>query len=61
MSWLFWLACAVILAAVAAITGAQPKGTRPVANTRMMGMGRFVLVLLAIIFAYAAFRTRSGG
>jgi hypothetical protein len=61
MSWLFWLAFAVILTAVAAITGMQPKGTRPVAHTRMMGMGRLVLALLVIIFAYAAFRARAGG
>jgi len=61
MSWLFWLALAVILTAVAAITGMQPNGTRPVAHTRMMGMGRLVLALLIIIVAYAAFRARAGG
>lgn len=61
MSWLFWLALVVILTAAVAITGMQPKGTRPVSHTRMMGMGRLVLATLVIIFAYAAFRARAGG
>ena len=29
MTWLVWLGLAVIIAAVAAGTGLQPKGTRP--------------------------------
>lgn len=61
MSWFFWLALAVILTAVAAVTGMQPKGTRTVSHTRMMGMGRLVLAVLVIILAYAAFRVRAGG
>ena len=61
MSWLFWLVLAVILTAVVAITGMQPKGTRSVSHTRMMGTGRLVLAALVIIFAYAAFRARAGG
>ena len=61
MSWLFWLVLAVILTAVVAVAGMQPKGTRPVSHTRMMGMGRLVLAVLVIIFAYAAFRARTGG
>ena len=61
MSWLFSLALVVILAAVVAVTGMQPKGTRPVAHTRMMGVGRLILVALIIIVAYAVFRSRAGG
>jgi hypothetical protein len=61
MSWIVWLALAVIVTAVAAVTGIQPKGGRPVAGTRLMGMGRLVLVALVIIFAYLAFRARAGG
>jgi hypothetical protein len=61
MSWLVWLGLVVLITAVAAITGIQPKGTRHVANTRLMGVARFVLVALVIIFAYLAFRARSGG
>jgi hypothetical protein len=61
MSWLFWLVLAVGLTAVVAVTGMQPKGTRPVSHTRMLGMGRLVLAALVIIVAYAAFRARAGG
>jgi hypothetical protein len=61
MTWLAWLGLAVIVAATAAVTGLQPKGTRPVSHTRMMGMARVALVALVIILAYVAFRARSGG
>jgi hypothetical protein len=61
MNWLVWLGLAVIIAAAAAVTGIKPKGTRPVAHTRMMGVGRIALLMIVIIFAYLAFRARSGG
>ena len=61
MNWLVWLGLAVIVAAAAAVTGIKPKGTRPVAHTRMMAMGRVFLLIIVIIFAYIAFRARSGG
>ena len=61
MSWPFWLALVVILTAVIAVSGAQPKGTRSVSHTRMMGVGRIVLAAIVVIFAYAAFRARAGG
>jgi hypothetical protein len=61
MSWLAWLGLAVIITAVAAFTGIQPKGTRPIAHTRLMGMARLVLIAFVIICAYLAFRARSGG
>ncbi len=57
MNWLVLLSLAVIIVAVAAVTGIKAKGTRPVAHTSMMGMARFVLVVLALILAYLAFRT----
>ena len=60
MNWLMLLGVAVIIAAVAAVTGIKPKKSRPVAHTRMMGMARFVLLILAIILAYLAFRARAG-
>ena len=60
MNWLVFLGVAVIIAAVAAVTGIKPKKSRPVAHTRMMGMARFVLLILAIILAYLAFRARAG-
>ena len=61
MSWLAWLGLAVLVTAIAAVTGIKPKGTRHVARSRMMGMGRVFLVILVVIFAYLAFRARSGG
>ncbi len=59
MNWLVLLSLAAIIAVVAAVTGIKAKGTRPVAHTSMMGMARFLLVILAIILAYVAFRTRT--
>jgi hypothetical protein len=61
MSWLLWLGLAVLITAVAAVTGIKPKGTRHVAHTRLMGAARLALLALVIIFAYLAFRTRSCG
>jgi len=61
MSWLAWLGLAVLIAAVAAVTGIKPKGTRHVARTRLMGAARLALLALVIIVAYFAFRARSGG
>ena len=61
MTWLVWLGLAVLITAVAAITGIKPKGTRHVAHTRMMGVARLALLVLVIIFAYLALRARSGG
>jgi hypothetical protein len=60
MTWLAWLGLAVIITAIAAVTGIKPKGTRHVAHTRMMGMARFALLVIVIIFTYLAFRARSG-
>ena len=61
MSWFAWLGLAVLITAIAAVSGIKPKGTRHVANTRLMGVARFVLLVLVIIFAYLAFRARAGG
>ena len=61
MSWLTWLGLAVLITAVAAITDIKPKRTRLVARTRLMGVARLVLLAIVIIFAYLAFRARSGG
>jgi uncharacterized membrane protein YozB (DUF420 family) len=58
MNWFVWLSLAVVVAVFAAVTGVKPKGTRPVAHTRMMTMGRLALVAIVIIFAYLAFRAR---
>jgi hypothetical protein len=58
MTWLTWLLLAALIAVVAAVTGIKPKGTRHVANTRMMGAARIVLILIAIIVAYAVYRSQ---
>ena len=58
MGWMLWVGLAVLVAGIAALTGIKAKGTRPVAGTRLMGVGRFVLLLLALIFLYMAFRGR---
>jgi multisubunit Na+/H+ antiporter MnhB subunit len=56
MSWIFWLGLAVAIGIVAAVTGMKPSGTRPVARTRMMGVARFVLVVMLLLFLYLAYR-----
>ena len=61
MTWLGWLGLAVIVTAVAAVTGFKPKGTRHVARTRLMGVARIALLIIVAICAYLAFRARSGG
>jgi hypothetical protein len=61
MTWLFWLTAAVIVTGIVAVFGTQPKGTRPVGHTRMMHMGRLVLIVVILVVAYAMFRARNGG
>ncbi|HVE72194.1 MAG TPA: hypothetical protein VNI54_12565 [Thermoanaerobaculia bacterium] len=60
MNWLIWLALAVVITAIAAVTGLKAKGTRPVAHTRMMGAGRIALLVIVAIFVYIAYRARNG-
>ncbi len=60
MTWLVWLGLAVIITAIAAVTGIKPKGTQHLARTRMMGMARLALLIMVIIFAYLAYRARAG-
>jgi hypothetical protein len=60
MNWLVWLGLAVVIAAVAAVTGIKPKGTRPVSHSRLMGIGRLALLAIVIILVYAAFRAHAG-
>ena len=56
MTWMFWLGLAVVLGAFAALTGLKPRGTRPVSNTRLMGVARFVLIVMVLLFLYFAYR-----
>jgi hypothetical protein len=57
MSWVFWLAVAVVIAAIAAVTGLKPAGTRPVAGTSLMAVARIVLIIFVVI-VIALFLTR---
>ena len=60
MSWLVWLGLAVLIGVIAAVTGIKPRGTRHVAGTRMMGIGRIALLILIALFVYLALRARTG-
>jgi hypothetical protein len=60
MSWLVWLGLAVVLGALAAVTGIKPEGTRPVARSRLMGVARFVLLILIALVLFLAYRARAG-
>lgn len=61
MTWVVWLGLAVVITAIAAVTGIKPKGTQHLARTRLMGMARLALLILAIILGYLAYRARTGG
>lgn len=58
MTWLTWLILALLVAAVAAITGIKPRGTRHVAHTQMLGVARTVLIIGALIVAFAVYYAR---
>jgi hypothetical protein len=60
MNWLGWVGLAVFVTVLAALTGVKPKGTRPVAHSRMMGVARAILLILLVIFAVMAYRARAG-
>jgi hypothetical protein len=58
MTWFAWLALAVLISAVAAVTGIKPKGTRHVARTSLMGVARVVLLFIIVVVCYMAYRAR---
>jgi hypothetical protein len=61
MSWLQLLMAAAAIVAVAALTGFKPRGTRPVARTRLMKAARLVLLLIAAGFVVLALLAGTGG
>ena len=61
MTWITWLGLAVVIVAIAAVTGIKPRGGRPVARTHLMGAARVVLVLVVVILAWIAFRSFGAG
>lgn len=58
MNMWVWVGLAVAVAVIAALTGVKPKGTRPVAHTRLMGVGRVLLIVIVLIFVFVAYRGR---
>ena len=56
MTWLTFLAVAVVIALVAALFGVQPKGGRKVAGTRLMAVGRVVLLIGILIAGWLILR-----
>ena len=58
MNWLTALWIVALIAALAAITGIKPSGTRPVARTGLMSAARVVLGLIALVIAYFAYNAR---
>ena len=58
MSWLVLLGLAVAMIAVAAVLGAQPEGTRQISSTKLMGVARLVLLVVGLVLAFIAFRSR---
>ena len=56
MPWLAWFALALVVTVFAAVTGIRAKGTRPVAGTQLMGVARWVLLLIVMVIAYVAYR-----
>lgn len=61
MSWIELLLAAVVVAVVAALTGIKPRGTRPVARSRLMTAARIVLLLIAVGLAALAIAGAVGG
>ena len=55
MTWLGFLAIAVVLVALFAFVGARPKGGRPVGGTQLMTVARVVVVVMALAIAWVVF------
>jgi len=61
MTWFTLLGAVVLIVAVVAVLGVRGKGTRPVANTSLMGVARVVLFLMLAAAVYVAIRAHSAG
>jgi len=55
MTWLGFLAIAVVLVALFALVGARPKGGRPVEGTQLMAVARVVVLVTALVIAWVVF------
>lgn len=58
MNWIFWLGIAVVLSVVASVTALKPKGTRPVAHTRLIGVARVILLLVVVALFFLWLQSR---
>jgi spore maturation protein SpmA len=54
--WLGLLITAAVIAAVAALTGVKPSGTRAVARTGLMAAARLALAVIVGLVFYALWR-----
>lgn len=57
MNWLSILGIAVILVAIVSVFGFNPRGGRPVAQTRLMAMARIFLIIFGLILLYLGFKS----
>jgi hypothetical protein len=49
MHWIYMVGLIVIVAALAALSGAKPSGTKPVARTRLMQASRWILLVIGLV------------
>jgi hypothetical protein len=60
MNWLFWLGLAVAVSVVFALTALRPRGARQVGNTRLLAVGRAILLVVVAILFYFCLTSRAG-
>jgi hypothetical protein len=60
MNWLAVLGIFLLVSAVLAVTAIKPRGTRPVASTRLLAIGRIVLLVVAAVLFYFWLTNRAG-
>jgi hypothetical protein len=56
MTWFTALIAVALLITVAAVMGVQPKGGRNVSTTRLLSVGRVVLILGVLLVAWLIVR-----
>jgi len=52
MTWLSALIAVALVVAVVAVMGVQPKGGRNVSTTRLLSVGRVVLILVVLLVVW---------
>jgi len=57
MSWVFWLGIACVVS-VFAVTFLRPRGARHIANTRLLRVGRVILLIIFALLFYLALTRR---